>query len=221
VTATDATWALFDLDGCLIDSSEAIPACLNAALVELDLPPYEPADLQWCIGPPLAGSIERLVAMGGLEPTPTRVATGLATYREVFPDLAGRLTTVIDGVDDLLAALPQRRAVVTSKPAGAARPLVDAMGLGWAFEVVHGPGLDVEHEPKAVTLGRALDDLGIVDPATAVMIGDRHHDVDAGRERGTATVGVTWGAGDRAELTAAGADHVVDHPDELLALLTA
>lgn len=221
MTPADTTWALFDLDGCLVDSSEAIPACLNAALAELELPPYEHADLQWCTGPPLAGSIERLLAMGGLEPTSARLATGLATYRDVFPDLAGRLTTVVDGVADLLAALPQRRTVVTSKPAGAARPLVEAMGLGGAFEVVHGPGLDVEHEPKAVTLGRALDDLGIADPATAVMIGDRHHDVDAGRDRGTATIGVTWGAGDRAELTAAGADHVVDHPHELLALLTA
>lgn len=220
MTLADTTWALFDLDGCLIDSSEAIPACLNVALAEFDLPPYAPADLQWCIGPPLADSIERLLATGGVEPTTARVATGLATYREVFPDVAGRLTTVVDGVTDLLAALPQRRAVVTSKPAGAARPLVEAMGLGGAFEVVHGPGLDVEHEPKVVTLGRALDDLGIVDPTTAVMIGDRHHDVDAGRARGTATIGVTWGAGDRAELTAAGVDHVVDHPHELLALLT-
>lgn len=220
MTPADTSWALFDLDGCLVDSSRAIPACLNAMLADAGLPPYEPADLRWCIGPPLAGSVERLLAMGGLEPTPARVATGLATYREVFPDLAGRLTTVIDGIHDLLAALPQRRAVVTSKPTAAAGPLVEAMGLGDAFEMVHGPGRDVEHEAKAVTLGRALDDLGVADPATAVMIGDRHHDVDAGRERGTATVGVTWGAGDRAELTAAGADHVVDTPDELLDLLT-
>jgi phosphoglycolate phosphatase-like HAD superfamily hydrolase len=33
------------------------------------------------------------------------------------------------------------------------------------------------------------------------------------------TVGVLWGAGDRAELVEAGADHIVTLPDELEALV--
>jgi phosphoglycolate phosphatase len=51
------------------------------------------------------------------------------------------------------------------------------------------------------------------------MIGDRYHDIDAGRAHGLFTVGVTWGTGDRAELEAARADHVVTTPLELEALL--
>ncbi len=213
------TWALFDLDGCLIDSSRAIPACINVALASLGHCERDPAELRWCIGPPLAASFRRLLADGGEQATPARVASAVAAYRDVFPTLAPTLTTVVDGVPAMLAATSRHRAVVTSKPAAFARPMVAAMGLDDWFEVVHGPDVDVEHEPKAVTLARALDDLAIRDPTTATMIGDRHHDVDAGRHHGIATIGVTWGAGDRAELVDAGADHVVDHPSELAPLL--
>jgi phosphoglycolate phosphatase len=47
------------------------------------------------------------------------------------------------------------------------------------------------------------------------MIGDREHDVLAGRACGTATVGVLWGAGDRAELEAAGAHAIVSEVQAL------
>ncbi|MEI8286105.1 MAG: HAD hydrolase-like protein [Actinomycetes bacterium] len=51
------------------------------------------------------------------------------------------------------------------------------------------------------------------------MIGDRHHDIDAATEVGTHSIGVLWGYGDREELEAAGATHVVSDPVELLQLL--
>ncbi len=217
--ADPLAWALFDLDGCLVDSSRTIPACVNVGLQAVGLPARPPATLQWCIGPPLAASFTHLLAEDDHPDPEAGVPVALEAYRTAFPDLSVELTTIVAGIEDLLAAVPQRRAVVTSKPAAAARPLVAALGLDEAFEVVHGPGLDVENEPKETTLARALDDLGIVVPAIAAMIGDRHHDVAAGRANGTATIGVTWGAGDRVELEDAGPDHVVDEVHELRALL--
>ena len=47
------------------------------------------------------------------------------------------------------------------------------------------------------------------------MIGDRHHDIEAGRSAGVRTVGVTWGFGSRDELGDAGAEFVVDVPNEI------
>jgi len=51
------------------------------------------------------------------------------------------------------------------------------------------------------------------------MVGDRHHDVEAGLACGVPAVGVTWGSGDRTELTTAGAVAVVDAPEQLPAVL--
>ena len=52
-------------------------------------------------------------------------------------------------------------------------------------------------------------------PHATVMIGDREHDVLAGQACGTGTVGVLWGAGDRAELEAAGAHAIIAEVREM------
>jgi phosphoglycolate phosphatase len=51
------------------------------------------------------------------------------------------------------------------------------------------------------------------------MIGDRHHDIDAATEVGTKGLGVLWGFGSRAELTAAGSHAIAESPADLLTLL--
>jgi phosphoglycolate phosphatase len=47
------------------------------------------------------------------------------------------------------------------------------------------------------------------------MIGDREHDVLAARELGLGSIGVTWGFGSEAELSAASADVIVHEVSEL------
>jgi len=51
------------------------------------------------------------------------------------------------------------------------------------------------------------------------MVGDRRHDIEGGRDNGLQTVGVTWGFAPPGEFVEARPDHVVDTPDELLAVL--
>ena len=81
-------------------------------------------------------------------------------------------------------------------------------------------GLADDHPSKAETLAQTLALLGDVDPAAAVMVGDRRSDIAAGQAVGTRTVGVLWGYGSRAELEAADADVLLEHPRQLLELFT-
>lgn len=206
----------FDFDGCLVDSTAAITTCVNEALRAAGLRPRAPSALTWCVGPPLPASFARLLADAGDDPA--RAPALVQAYRAVYPDVARRRTRVIGGMPALLRRLhgTSRLAVVTSKPAAFAAPLLDALGLTPWFSGLYAPELDALAEDKAVTLRRALQDTA---HGRAVMVGDRSHDVDAGRACGTATVGVTWGAGGRPELEAAGADAVVDTPQDLDAVL--
>lgn len=213
-------WACFDLDGCLIDSSRAIPAGVNVGLAAVGLPARSAASLQWCIGPPLSENFATLLADHDIHDD-TAVAAAINGYRAAYPELSVELTSVVPGVVEMLTAVDQRRVIVTSKPTDYARPLAEAMRLMEYFEDLFGPGTDLAVEPKTVTLGRALSTLGVATPATAVMVGDRHHDIGAGLECGTRTVGVTWGAGDRDELVSARAGVVVDVPSELTPVLAA
>ena len=212
---------LFDLDGCLVDSTPVITACLDHALVtSAGHASRDPDELRWAVGPPLLRSVQQLL---GPDADPRAVTACIDAYRDRYRASAGTLTAVFDGIPALLddLATVATLAVVTSQPQPIASWLLGEVGLADRFVAIHGPGVEVEGEPKHETLVRALASLGVDDPATATMIGDRSHDVAAGRQVGTATVGVTWGAGDRAELEGAGADVIVDHVDALREVLAA
>jgi len=56
-------------------------------------------------------------------------------------------------------------------------------------------------------------------PAAAVFLGDTDTDMKTGRRAGMLTVGVSWGFRDSDELRGHGADHVIDRPLELVAVL--
>jgi phosphoglycolate phosphatase len=211
---------LFDLDGCLVDSTPVIAACIDHALTTVaDLPALGVDALRFAVGPPLLTTFEQLLGDRGGDAA--LVARCVDAYRHRYALVAHAQTVVIPGVPAALDALAEHGslAVVTSKPHPIAEPLLRALGLRERFAAVHGPAADHAVEPKATTLARALDALGVADARSTAMIGDRSHDIVAGRAHGTRTVGVTWGAGARAELEAAGADVVVDDPAELLGAL--
>ena len=60
----------------------------------------------------------------------------------------------------------------------------------------------------------------ITDKSRAIMVGDRHHDIDGARINGISSVGVLYGFGDRKELETAGADFIAADNDELFDILT-
>ena len=209
------TICLFDLDGTLTDSTEPVLAALNGTLDDLGLDRVTVEDLSFIIGPPLHATFVTLVAdRGGDEEMADRL---LDTYRVRYRTTSTELAVSYPGVPELLQGLmgSARLGVVTSKPATYAIPILDALGFSEMMEVMEGPDLS-ESEAKPATLARALDRLGAVPDAGSIyMIGDRYHDIEAGQSAGVRTIGVTWGFGDRNELADAGADHVVDSPDEI------
>jgi phosphoglycolate phosphatase-like HAD superfamily hydrolase len=82
--------------------------------------------------------------------------------------------------------------VVTSKPTVYTRLLLDGLDLGRYLAGTFAPALTALDETKTTTRSRAL---GWFAPQAAVMVGDRGHDMTAGRVWKADTVGVTWGIG--------------------------
>lgn len=208
---------LFDLDGVLVDSRVAISRSMNHALQTCGLEAWPEVRLHPLIGPPLHDAFgEVLAAQGG---DPELVDACVARYRERYTRACVEETLANAGIAETLQTLTGRLAlgVATSKPEAFAVPILETLGLARFFGSVVGPSLDARGEPKTRTVARALQALGAA--GAVAMVGDRLHDVLAGRANGLATIGVTWGIGSRDELRDAGADHVVDAPAELTALL--
>ncbi len=203
-----------DLDGCLVDSTLAITNSFDHALRSAGIAPRPPEVTRSFIGPPLGASFQRIVAEEGKDPSLAAVL--VARYRDRYSAMSAVETTVFAGIPDALASLRAMApiAIVTSKLGRIAERLVDDVGLRAHIEIIHAPADEHTIEAKQVTLRRALAATG-ARPGATVMIGDREHDVLAGRACGTASIGVLWGAGDRSELEAAGADRIVAEVPEL------
>ena len=198
---------LFDLDGVLIDSHAAFTASVNHALGEYGLPARDAGELRRFIGPPLRGTFAELgVAPGDIDGR-------VDAYRDHYGAHGAGVTTVFDGVPEMLAAIGARHRLViaTSKTASLATAIVRELGLAPYFDALHGPADETRGEPKTETVARAL-------PAIA-LIGDTRYDVEAARANGLRAIGVTWGIGLEDDLRAAGAETIVHTPAELAALL--
>ena len=202
---------LFDLDGTLTDSGLGITKAVQYALGQMgyEVPPRE--SLFTFIGPPLHKSFQRQYGMD--EAT---AVEAVRQFRVYYNQMGGILENeVYAGVRELLRDLKQagkRLMIATSKPQAAAELVMHHFGLDEYVPEIIG-GTDDTRNTKGKVIAYALREFG-VDPETAVMVGDREHDILGAAENGIPAIGITWGYGDRAELEGAGAKAVFDTPGE-------
>jgi len=202
----------FDLDGTLTDPKPGITGSIQYALKKLGLAVPSQDELTWCIGPPLHASLKALTGSDLL------ADQALLLYRERFSEVGLFENTPYPDIHDTLAAVAEtgaRMFVATSKPAVYATRIVDHFGMTPYFERVFGSELDGTRADKRDLLRYALEESKI-DAASAIMIGDRSHDVVGARTNGMTAIGVLYGYGSEAELRDAGAHHICAAHPELL-----
>lgn len=207
----------FDLDGTLTDPTEGITKSVQYALAQLGVDEPDRERLRPFIGPPLHQSfIKRYGFDEG------QAWRAIEAYREYFARQGLYENLLFPGVPELLARLRaagRTLYVVTAKPTHFAVPIVERFGLTGFFARVIGSELDLSNadKPTLVRLARALHPDAPDD--AFVMIGDREHDISGARANGLASIGVTYGAGEAAEIAAAGPTQIAHSVAELATLL--
>ncbi len=205
------TTIFFDLDGTLTDPKPGITRSIRYALQKLDHPVIPTEDeLTWCIGPPLRSSFVKLLGEDSAD-------RAVSLYRERFSDIGLYENRVYDGIGEILTTLGQsghRLFVATSKAHVFADRIIDHFGLRPHFGRVFGAELDGTRADKSHLLQYALQETA-TDPADALMIGDRSHDMIGAGNNGIRGIGVLYGYGSRDELIGAGARHVCATPAEI------
>ena len=207
---------LFDLDGTLTDPGMGITNSVMYALEKLGSERPERQELYKFIGPPLHDSFQMYY---GMDTQQTDEAVRL--FREYFARQGIKENQIYPGIMEMLRALydaGRHLVLATSKPEQWARIIMADFGMDVYVPDIAGATMTRERNKKGLVIAYALEAFG-VDPATAVMVGDREHDILGGKENGLPGIGVTYGYGDREELERAGAVAVADTPEELTKLL--
>ena len=203
---------IFDFDGTLANTVPAIVSTARTVLARHGLTDEAMGDLTRLVGPPFPQAYSLVYGFSEEE-----AAQITAEYRAIYRGIGPEAWPLFGGVAALLRRLRSAgrlTAVASSKQMAMVERALADNGITELFDVALGKSSDAEGD-KVSLIKRAMDDLG-VGPAEAVMVGDRHHDVEAAAACGVPCVGVTYGGtGTVAELMGAGACACADTVEEL------
>lgn len=218
---------IFDLDGTLIDSREDLANSINAMLIHFGKKELPHEVIASYIGDGAPMLVRRSLGDPDDENfVQDAVLYFMSWYREHKLDN----TYVYDGVKEALAAIqksrntdstgetqPLKMAVLSNKPVGPSRAIVEALGLGPYFFQVYGGNSFHTKKPDPAGVQILLEEAG-VQPEETVIVGDSDIDVLTARNAGIYSVGVTYGLAPHT-LQDAPPDVLVDHPSELALVL--
>ncbi|MDR0917280.1 MAG: HAD family hydrolase [Oscillospiraceae bacterium] len=198
---------LFDLDGTITDPAVGITKSFNFALEAFDVHVADLSELHRVIGPPLRDSFRDFYGFD--DDTAERA---VAKYREYYADTGIYENTLYTDIAELLRELRgagRTLIVATSKPTVYTRRILEHFGIAGCFVFVSGAELDGRRSAKSEIIGYALENVASLTAQNAVMIGDRHYDIEGAKSHGIASIGVLYGYGTERELVGAGADYIV------------
>jgi phosphoglycolate phosphatase len=181
---------VFDLDGTLADTRVDLARSVNHALALLGRPPLSLEAVVRLVGNGARRLIER--ALGEPEET-EEVEAGLRSFTEHYREHCLIDTCLYPGVVEALDGLRGKRlAVLSNKPLGPSRTILEGLGIVERFARIEGGDSVPEKKPDPAGL------LGLIagarlEPRRVLMVGDSAVDVQTARAAGVAVVGVLYG----------------------------
>lgn len=194
---------VFDLDGTLTDSKDAILASFNHALTSHGFPKIDPVEYTPLIGIPLENQLLFFIPQNKLSFVPSICRA----YHEHMMKKGMKLIQVYPNVKETLERLPQKLGIATSKTSENAIPILEYLGLKKYFPVIVCNDDVKNPKPAPDLLLKALEKIR-VKPENALYVGDTRVDMEMAKNTGTKACAVTYGYGKREELAIA--DFIID-----------
>jgi 2-phosphoglycolate phosphatase len=205
---------IFDFDGTLIDSYEAIAESLNHVRASLTLPPMAMDEVRGMVGHGLERLIERAVGVQHID-------EGVRLFRQSYAGICEAKTKILPQVKETVEELDRRgysMAIASNKPSYFARDILKAFEMEHLFSEVLGPN-DVERaKPDPEMLEIIMMRVGL-SPDEVVYVGDMLLDIEVAKRAGVAVYAIPTGSASRETLLQGRPDRLLHRFADLLTIL--
>jgi 2,3-diketo-5-methylthio-1-phosphopentane phosphatase/HAD superfamily hydrolase (TIGR01509 family) len=170
---------IFDLDGTLIDSYDAIYIGLVEVFNHFGIPPLPHHQLGEFLGRSLEGILNPFFL-------PHQIEEAKPIFRNKYRDIYLDKTSLLPGAEAVVKELFRRSirlAVASNKSAKFCRELLSKLGIDHFFTTIRGVGDDLRPKPFPDMVKTIVLDLGLR-PEEVVMVGDTVEDIEAGKSAG-------------------------------------
>ena len=208
---------IFDLDGTLTNTLESMTYSVNLTLKEMGLSQITKDQCRMFVGNGARVLIEESLKVSG-DPKASRIEEGMKIYGRIFDQNCTYHVTPYEGIPEMLKALKDRGihlAVLSNKPDRQTVKVVKEIFGDNIFDYAQGQKDGIRRKPAPDGVGYLMEQMQ-VSKEECLYIGDSEVDAATGKNAGLKTIGVLWGFRDRKTLETAGADHLIERPEELL-----
>ena len=208
---------IFDLDGTLTNTLESMTYSVNLTLEEMGLSKITKDQCRLFVGNGARVLIEKSLKAAG-DTDASRIEEGMEIYGRIFDRNCTYHVTPYEGIPEMLKALKDKGihlAVLSNTPDRQTVKVVKAIFGEELFDYAQGQKEGIRRKPEPDGVWYLMEQMH-VSKEECLYIGDSEVDAATGRNAGLKTIGVLWGFRDRKTLETAGADDLIDRPDELL-----
>ena len=208
---------IFDLDGTLTNTLESMTYSVNLTLEEMGLSKITKDQCRLFVGNGARVLMEKSLKAAG-DTDASRIEEGMEIYGRIFDQNCTYHVTPYEGIPEMLKALKDKGiqlAVLSNKPDRQTVKVVKAIFGEEVFDYAQGQKEGIRRKPEPDGVWYLMEQMH-VSKEECLYIGDSEVDAATGRNAGLKTIGVLWGFRDRKTLETAGADDLIDRPDELL-----
>ena len=209
---------VFDLDGTLIDSVPDLTNSINFALKQNKLPVRKREEIACNMGKGLTNLVKTAI------PTEVFSEELLESLKAVVVDHYSSHctdeTTLYEGIFETLQQLALggiKNAIITNKPHMFLDRIMKDLFSGLSFSRIIGAG-EFPNKPDPASLYTLMNDTGVRNDE-CLYVGDTDIDIQTAINAGVISVGVSWGYQSAERLKNAGADYVINKPQELLEIV--
>ena len=207
-------FAVFDLDGTLLNTIEDLAAAVNFTLKKHGIPQRPVSEIKTFIGNGAAVLVAKSAGIGVDDPALTDMLEDFKDYYSLHSDV---FTKPYEGIEYVIETLCENgiKCAIASNKFDRAVKIINEKYFKGRFETAIGEGNGIKRKPAPDMVFKAMEIMG-ADKDNTVYIGDSPVDIKVAKNCGIDCISVLWGFRPKQELIENGAQIMIEKAEDML-----